>query len=119
MYNKKRLWATTYLAEGFWLGMKSNQRSEILHSSLHLHLDGDMTMVAMARHYENAIGRFRENEAQDECTASQTFPALVTNFSALEFATAETFTPVVFYILQKEISKTGSIQILEKHLGED
>src|ERR1041384_6022509 len=45
MYRKRRLWAASYLAGGYWLGMKSNQRSESLNSCLHLHLDGEMTLV--------------------------------------------------------------------------
>ena len=37
MYNKKRIWAAAYLTGGYFLGMKSNQRSESLNSCLHLH----------------------------------------------------------------------------------
>ena len=70
MYKKRRLWAAAYLTEGFWLCMKSNQRSESLNSCLHLYLDGEMTLVDMILHYENAIVRIRENEARDDCTAS-------------------------------------------------
>ncbi|KAK1626546.1 hypothetical protein QYE76_000861 [Lolium multiflorum] len=60
MYNKRKLWVAAYLSEGFWLGMKSNQRSESLNSCLHLHLDGEMTIVDMIMHYDNAIVRLRE-----------------------------------------------------------
>src|ERR1041385_6937352 len=42
MYRRRRFWAASYLAGGYWLGMKSNQRSESLNSCLHLHLDGEM-----------------------------------------------------------------------------
>ena len=70
MYKKRRLWAAAYLTEGFWLGMKSNQRSESLNSCLHLHLDGEMTLVDMILHYENAVVRIHENEARDDFTAS-------------------------------------------------
>ncbi|XP_071678488.1 protein FAR1-RELATED SEQUENCE 5-like [Lolium perenne] len=86
MYNKRKLWAAAYLSEGFWLGMKSNQRSESLNSCLHLHLDGEMTIVDMIMHYDNAIVRLRENEAHDDCTASQTTPVPITNFRELEVA---------------------------------
>ena len=74
MYKKRRLWAAAYLTEGFWLGMKSNQRSESLNSCLHLHLDSEMTLVDMILHYENTVVRIHENEARDDCTTSQTLP---------------------------------------------
>nr|XP_051190431.1 uncharacterized protein LOC127303766 [Lolium perenne] len=84
MYRKRHLWAAAFLTEGFWLGMKSNQRSESLNSCLHLHLDGEMTLVDMILHYENCITRIRENEAHDDCTASQTLPVPVTSCRDLE-----------------------------------
>jgi zinc finger SWIM domain-containing protein 3 len=110
MYTKRKLWAAAYLSQGFWLGMKSNQRSESLNSCLHLHLDGEMTIVDMIMHYDNAIVRLRENEAHDDCTASQTTPVPITNFRELEVAAAKIFTPAVFYIIQGELSKIGGMR---------
>ncbi|XP_071680953.1 protein FAR1-RELATED SEQUENCE 5-like [Lolium perenne] len=53
MYRRKKLWSAAYLANGYFLGMKSNQRSESLNSTLHTHLDFGLTMVDMVVHYEN------------------------------------------------------------------
>lgn len=53
----------------FFLGMRSNQRSESLNSCLHLHLDGGMTIVDLVVHYENCIVRLRENEGHDDCVS--------------------------------------------------
>ncbi|KAK1602044.1 hypothetical protein QYE76_027202 [Lolium multiflorum] len=63
---------------------------------------GEMTIVDMIMHYDNAIVRLRENEAHDDCTASQTTPVAITNFRELEVAAAKIFTPAVFYIIQEE-----------------
>jgi hypothetical protein len=63
MYNKRRLWVVAFLSEGFWLGMKNNQMNESLNSCLHLHRDGEMTLVVMIVHYENVVVRLREKEA--------------------------------------------------------
>ncbi|XP_071680210.1 protein FAR1-RELATED SEQUENCE 5-like [Lolium perenne] len=103
MYRKRHLWAAAFLTEGFWLGMKSNQRSESLNSCLHLHLDGEMTLVDMILHYENCITRIRENEAHDDCTASQTLPVPVTSCRDLEVFATHVFTPANFYILQLDL----------------
>jgi hypothetical protein len=70
MYKKKRWWATAYLANGFFLGMKSNQRSESLNSCLYLHLDSKMTLVDLIVHYENAINRIRQEDARQDCEDS-------------------------------------------------
>jgi zinc finger SWIM domain-containing protein 3 len=112
MYRKRRLWAASYLSGGYWLGMKSNQRSESLNSCLHLHLDGEMTLVDMAVHFEVANVRIRENEARDGCTDSQTLPVPVTSSKELEIAAAKVFTAENFYMLQDELKKISGIDIL-------
>ena len=117
MYRKRRLWAASYLAGGYWLGMKSNQRSESLNSCLHLHLDGEMTLVDMAVHFEVANVRIRENEARDDCTDSQTLPVPVTSSKELEIAAAKVFTATNFYMLQDELKKISGIEILERNIG--
>src|ERR1041384_7759200 len=117
MYRNRRLWAASYLASGHWLGMKSNQRSESLNSCLHLHLDGEMTLVDMAVHFEVAIVRIRENEARDDCTDSQTSPVPVTSSKELEIAAAKVFTAENFYMLQDELKKISGIEILERNIG--
>jgi len=73
-----------------------------------------MTLVDMAVHYEVAIVRIRENEARDDCTASQTKPvAIVTNSKILEEAAAKIFTAANFYMLQDELKKISGVDILE------
>ena len=75
---KRSLWAASYPTDGFFLGMRSNQRSESLNSCLHLHLDGGMTIVDLVVHYENCIVRLHENEAHDDCVSNQSSPPSVT-----------------------------------------
>ena len=64
MYKRKKLWVGAFLADGYFLGMKSNQRSESMNSCLHFHLDSGMTLVDLIMHYEIAIVRVREDEAR-------------------------------------------------------
>jgi zinc finger SWIM domain-containing protein 3 len=92
------IWVAAYMTKDFWLGMKSNQQSESLNSCLHLHLDGEMTLVYMILHYENCITRIRENEAHDDCTVSQTLPVPITSCRELEVFSSHVFTPANFYI---------------------
>ena len=89
--------------------MRSNQRSEILNSSLHLHLDYGMTIVDLVVHYENCIDRLRENEAEDDRTANQSLPPSITTYKAIEDHAAIVFTPANFYILQKDLLKLAGL----------
>ena len=120
MYKKKRLWAASYLPGGFFLGMRSNQRSESLNSCLHLHLDSGMTIVDMIVHYENCIVRLHENEAHDDYTNSQTVTVLVLDACKdIEKSVAHVFTAANFYILQEDMKKARELEVLERLRGVD
>lgn len=119
MYKKKRLWDTSYLFAGYFLGMRSNQRSESLNSCLHLHLDFGMTIVDLVVHYENCIVRLRENEARDDCTVSQSVPVPITDCKEIEVAASHASTPANFYILQEELKKIGELEVFETLVGTD
>ena len=103
----------------FFLGMRSNQRSESLNSCLHLHLDGAMTIVDLVVHYENCIVRQRENEAHDDCVSNQTLPPSVTEYKDIEKPAAKVFTHANFYILQQDLKKMGELEIFETLVGVD
>nr|XP_051190958.1 protein FAR1-RELATED SEQUENCE 5-like [Lolium perenne] len=111
MYRRKKLWSAAYLANGYFLGMKSNQRSESLNSTLHTHLDFGLTMVDMVVHYENNSSRVREEEARQDTIDSQTVPVAVTTYKDIEMSAARKFTATNFYLVQGELKKIGGLEI--------
>ncbi|CAM0879869.1 unnamed protein product [Alopecurus aequalis] len=114
VYNKKRLWAAAYLANGYFLGMKSNQRSESLNSTLHNHLDFGLTPVNMTLHYENASSRIREEEGRRDNIDSQTIPVAVTKYKDIDMSTTSKFTATNFYLIQEELKKIGGLEIVDE-----
>ncbi|XP_073362989.1 protein FAR1-RELATED SEQUENCE 5-like [Aegilops tauschii subsp. strangulata] len=116
MYRKRTLWAASYLSGGFFLGMRSNQRSESLNSSMHLHLDYGMTIIDMIVHYENCIVRLHENEAYDDYTASQTVPVTVTECETIESYAAKAFMQANFYMLQQDMKKVQELEVTRQKL---
>nr|XP_040249178.1 protein FAR1-RELATED SEQUENCE 5-like [Aegilops tauschii subsp. strangulata] len=102
MYRKRRMWAASYLSDGFFHGMRSNQRSESPNSSLHLHLNYGMTIVDLVVHYENYVVHFCGNEANDDCEANQKVPPVVTEYKDIEEHAAK---------------KMGELEIFETLVG--
>lgn len=113
MYIIKRLWAASYLKDKYFLGAKSNQRSESLNSRLHKHLDRKMMLFDMVDHYFHCVARIRRNESQLDCEASQSIPVAITEHQVLETSAATCFTAANFYLVQKEIKRTGELEFLE------
>ncbi|KAF8689918.1 hypothetical protein HU200_041551 [Digitaria exilis] len=106
MYIIRRLWAASFLKDKYFLGAKSNQRSESLNSRLHKHLDRKMTLYDMVDHYFHCLSRIRRNESQLDCEASQSVPVTITEHQVLETSAANCFTPANFYLVQKEIKRS-------------
>lgn len=94
-------------------GMKSNQRTESLNSTLHNHLDGKLFLIDLVDHYEHCISRMRRNEAQEDCKASQSIPVIKTDLQEIEIAAANIYTPKIFYLVQEEIKNVSKYFIAE------
>lgn len=118
MYNSRKLWAATLQYGKYFLGMRSNQRSESLNSSLHRHLDIYMSLCDLVEHYENCVCRLQENEAHDDCVASQSVEVPLTDYKDIEIAAAHIFTCTNFYKVQEEISKIDEFQLSENLVGD-
>jgi zinc finger SWIM domain-containing protein 3 len=118
MYKRKNLWAVAYLADGYFLGMKSNQRSESLNSCLHLHLDFRMLLVDLIVHYKTAVNHIHVDEAQLDCMDLQTILVAVTKYMEIEVSSSHEFSAANFYILQMELKRIGGLQILDELIGD-
>ncbi|XP_066163756.1 protein FAR1-RELATED SEQUENCE 5-like [Oryza sativa Japonica Group] len=113
MYNLRKKWATAYTKGLFFLGMKSNQRSESLNSKLHRYLDRKMSLVLLVEHYEHCLSRMRYREAELDCKASQSIPFTSNDASFIEKDAARIFTPAVFKKLKLVIAKSMDWEVID------
>ena len=113
MYQKRHLWAAAYLSHGFFLGMKSNQRSESLNSCLHLHLKWGMKLFELVLHYENCVTRLREEEARENCVTYNSVPVPITKYRDFEILLGAVFSPANFYMLQKDLGFIDGLVVKE------
>jgi zinc finger SWIM domain-containing protein 3 len=63
MYERRESWCTTYHAGKRYLGLRSNQHSESLHSRIQFNLDQKMTLVELFQHFDNCLVKLRIREA--------------------------------------------------------
>jgi zinc finger SWIM domain-containing protein 3 len=63
MYERRESWCTAYHAGKRYLGLRSNQRSERLHSRIQFNLDRKMTLVELFQHFDNCLEKLRTREA--------------------------------------------------------
>lgn len=113
MYNLRKNWAAAYTKGMYFLGMKSNQRSESLNSKLHRHLDRKMSLVLLVEHYEHCLSRMRHREAELDSKASQSVPFTANDASLIEKDAARIFTPSVFKKLKMDIIKSKDCEVID------
>uniref|UniRef100_A0ACD5V4G4 Uncharacterized protein n=1 Tax=Avena sativa TaxID=4498 RepID=A0ACD5V4G4_AVESA len=113
MYKKRRLWAAAFLCDKYFMGMRTNQRSESLNSRLHVHLDGFMSLFDLLQHYEVCVSDMRRRESELDTIASQSWPVTVTNSREIEKAVAHIFTFANFKLVQEQLHMVSTFDIGE------
>jgi zinc finger SWIM domain-containing protein 3 len=95
MYELRELWCVAYHDGKCYLGLRSNQRSESLHSRIQFNLDRKMTLFELVRHFGNRLSQLRDTEARLDFEASSK-PCLQPDGSVIEKVAAEVLTLSVF-----------------------
>ena len=119
MYKVRKLWAAASQYGNNFLGMRSNQRSESLNSSLHRHLHIYMSLVDLVEHYDNCVCRLREIEAYKDSVASQSRPVPIIEYTVIEVAASHIFTRTNFFRVQAEIKRIEEFEVREILLAID
>ena len=95
-----------YTKGGYFLRMRSNQRSESLNSGLHNHLDRKMSIVDLLEHSTYYISRLRRNEGELDARASQSVTfTRITDHPLLKSA-AGIYTPAMFKMVKDQFLKS-------------
>uniref|UniRef100_J3MBF6 SWIM-type domain-containing protein n=1 Tax=Oryza brachyantha TaxID=4533 RepID=J3MBF6_ORYBR len=113
MYNLRKKWAAAYTKGRFFLGMKSNQRSESLNSKLHRYLDRKLTLVLLVEHYEHCLSRMRHREAKLDAKSSQSVSFTASDASEFEKDASHVFTPAAFKKVKLEICKSMDWEVID------
>ncbi|KAL6653248.1 hypothetical protein ACP70R_008826 [Stipagrostis hirtigluma subsp. patula] len=112
MYERRQVWCAAYHASTRYLGLRSNQRSESLHSRIQFNLDRKMSLVELLQHFDNTVQKLRIRQANLDFEASYK-PCLEPDASIIVNEAAERFTPSVYYAdvqySLKTVSKSRSV----------
>jgi zinc finger SWIM domain-containing protein 3 len=113
MYDLREKWSAAYTKDGYFLRMRSNQRSESLNSGLHNHLDRMMSMVDLLEHSQFYKSRIRRNERENDAKASQSVPFTELKDDPLLKSAARIYTPVMFKMVKEQFVKSAVWEISE------
>ncbi|XP_066375220.1 protein FAR1-RELATED SEQUENCE 5-like [Miscanthus floridulus] len=96
MYEMREIWCVAYHAGKCYLGLRSNQHSESLHSRIQFNLDRKMTLLELIQYADHCLSKLHSNEAYLDFQASSK-PCLQPDASTIEKEAANLFTPSVYF----------------------
>jgi zinc finger SWIM domain-containing protein 3 len=100
MHERRESWcaACHAVAGKRYLGLRSNQRSESLHSRIQFNLDRKMTLVELFQHFDNCLEKLRTREATLDFVYNYK-PCLEPDASFFVHEAAKRFTTSVFMMM--------------------
>ena len=113
MYELREKWSAAYTKGGYFLRMRSNQRSESLNSGLHNHLERLMSLVDLLEHSMYYISRLRRKEGELDARASQSVPFTRISDDPLLKSAARIYTPEMFKMVKEQFVKSEGWEIGE------
>jgi len=111
MYELRGKWSAAYTQGGYFLRMRSNQRSESLNSGLHNHLDRMMSLVDLLEHSQYYVSRLRRNERELDARAGQSVPFTKISDDPLLKSAARIYTPEMFKMVKEQFIKSMGWEI--------
>ncbi|KAJ1381286.1 MULE transposase domain [Sesbania bispinosa] len=112
MYEKKRMWATTYIRRNFFAGFRTTSRCEGLHGQLGKFVHSRTDLVGFLKNYGRFLEVLRYNEQEADFESVHGDMVLETNLHALERSASKIFTKEVFILVHPALARGSTIRVM-------
>ncbi|KAJ1392797.1 MULE transposase domain [Sesbania bispinosa] len=98
-YEKRKMWATTYLRGNFFAGFRTTSRCEGLHSHLGKFVHSRNDLADFLENFRRCLESFHYRELEADFTSVHGEPVMQTNIQSLERSACKVFIREVFIVL--------------------
>ncbi|RYR25124.1 hypothetical protein Ahy_B02g058753 [Arachis hypogaea] len=81
LYEDRHIWVPIYLDHHFWVGMRSIQRSESMHSFFNKFITWNSSLIQFVKQYDNCLGSREQTERESNAADFHTVIPCVTKSS--------------------------------------
>ncbi|KAJ1417392.1 Zinc finger, PMZ-type [Sesbania bispinosa] len=113
LYEKRSMWATTYLRGKFFAGFRTTSRSEGLHSELGKFVNSRYNLSDFLQHFQRCLNHMRFKEKEDDYTSIHGEPVIQTQFEALERSAAKVYTRRVFFLFRRVLFRASKLIVTD------
>ncbi|XP_072071590.1 protein FAR-RED IMPAIRED RESPONSE 1-like [Arachis hypogaea] len=101
LYEDRHIWVPIYLDHHFWAGMRSTQRSEIMHSFFNKFITRNSSLIQFVKQYDNCLGSREQAERESDAADFHTVIPCATK-SSIEAQFQDAYTHQKFREVQAQ-----------------
>ncbi|XP_058723681.1 protein FAR1-RELATED SEQUENCE 5-like [Vicia villosa] len=113
-YEMKRIWASAYMRDKFFCGIRTTSISEAVNSFIKMYVQNKSSLVDFLHGFERAVKEYRHNELMSNFKTFYYDLVLTTKLEGLELEAAKIFTGKKFKEVQDEIEDAITVNVIER-----
>ncbi|QHN76583.1 Protein FAR-RED ELONGATED HYPOCOTYL [Arachis hypogaea] len=102
LYEHRHIWVPIYLDHHFWVGMRSTQRSESMHSFFNKYITWNSSLIQFIKQYDNYLGSREQAERESDAADFHTVIPCATK-SSIEAQFQDAYTHAKFREVQAQL----------------
>ncbi|KAJ1426696.1 Zinc finger, PMZ-type [Sesbania bispinosa] len=114
VYDLKRMWATAFFRDNFFVGVRTTSICEGINSSIKRYVQSKNSLVDFLHNFERALNEYRHNELASDFKSTYTQPVLTTALEKYEVHACNVYTRNKFFEIRKEIEKVAAFNMNER-----
>ncbi|XP_016167999.1 protein FAR1-RELATED SEQUENCE 5-like [Arachis ipaensis] len=110
-YGIKEMWASSYLNDKFFGGIRTTSQCEGIHSLIKNYISKKCYLLELIHNFNEALTQYRTNELLSDFKSLFTTPVLTTCLQDIEKQAADIFTRSMFKEVRCEIEEAGKLNV--------
>ncbi|KAJ1426057.1 Zinc finger, PMZ-type [Sesbania bispinosa] len=110
----KRMWATAYLRDNFFGGIRTTSICEGINSFIKRYVQSKNSLVDFLHNFERALNEYRHNELTSDFKSKYTQPVMTTALERYEVQASNVYMRNKFFDVRKQIEKVTAINVIER-----
>ncbi|KAJ1400084.1 Zinc finger, PMZ-type [Sesbania bispinosa] len=118
LYEKKMMWATSYIRGNFFAGFRTTSRVDGLHALLGKFVNSRHNLTEFLEHHQRCLLQMRFREVESDFDSIHGEQELQTQLRSLEMAAAKVYTKEILFMFRQVVQSASRVRVTgEKRIG--
>ncbi|XP_020205881.1 protein FAR1-RELATED SEQUENCE 5, partial [Cajanus cajan] len=112
LFEKRKMWCTTYIRGAFFGGFRATSRCEGLHSELKKYIHPKINLTVFVQQFNRLVSYMRYREVEADFASIHGDPILETDFHNLELSGAKCYTKEIFKLFRDQLHSSSLMRVI-------